>query len=363
MGRNEVISGVVGAVLGALAAQTVRNAWSGLRERRSGGEDGGGSQADSCSVWSTFSLGPLRTDALIVEGDGERAIPAGNVRIEVLDEETELPQEMAGWRDEIEKESAGARDDGRTPPWNGPRYAVESLDVSRAASDERPEVRLRLRPTDYYTFLAAQQLDRAFADGTSPRSRYLDPDDVLRAPAFLQCSFGVNVAVVTADDSLLVTRRSGRVRMAPDLWNSSVNEGLARHIDSEGGNTPDLFAVARRGMREELSVEPEDYTLELLAFVLDVGRRQWGVHFCARLRDLTGADLRARMSRGVADRWEAGRIDYVPFRPVPVIGYLLDPERVGHWAPVAPSLFHLALVRAHGRAAVERAVAQVVRSL
>lgn len=167
---------------------------------------------------------------------------------------------------------------------------------------------------------------------------------------------------MTADGLLVVSRRSDRVRMAPGAWNSSVNEGLAGRMDSAGGGAPDLYAVARRGMREELSLEPGEYTLELLAFVLDVGRHQWGVHFHARLKDLTRDELRARMSRGVADRWEAQTIDYVPFRPAAVITYVLSAGRIDHWAPVAPSLFHLALVRAYGRAPVERAVARIVRN-
>lgn len=201
---------------------------------------------------------------------------------------------MAGWRDEIAEESERLRAEGRTPLWNGPRYAVESLDISRTAIEERPEVHLRLRPTDSYTFLAAQQLDRRLPDGTTPRSRCLNPDEPLKAPAFLQCSPGVNIAVVTADDMLVVTQRSDRVRMAPGVWNSSVNEGLSRHIDSSGRNAPDLHAVARRGMREELSLEAHEYTLDLLAFVLDVDRRGWSAHFYARLQELRSTHLQAR---------------------------------------------------------------------
>lgn len=185
----------------------------------------------------------------------------------------------------------------------------------------------------------------------------------MAAPAFLQCSFAVNVAVVTADDLLVVSQRSDRVRMAPGVWNSSVNEGLSRHIDSSGRNAPDLYAVARRGMREELSLEPHEYSLTLLAFVLDVERRHWSAHFHAKLTDLTRDGLQARMSRGVADRWEHQTIDYVPFRAAEVARYLLRTDRVHRWAPLAPELFHLALVHVHGRTAVERAEAQVVRRL
>ncbi|WP_344329067.1 hypothetical protein [Streptomyces macrosporus] len=367
MGGIDVANGVVGAVIGMVFAvlfqQPLQDGWFRLRRRSSVALRGLRSREESAPVWRTFSLGPLHTSALIVEGDGDSPISPESIHVQVLDGEVELPPDMAAWREEIAEESERLRAEGRTPLWNGPRYAVESFDVSRTALDERPEVHLRLRPTDYYTFLAAQQLDRRLSDGTTPRSRYLDPDDPLRAPAFLQCSFAVNIAVVTADDMLVVSRRSNRVRMAPGVWNSSVNEGMSRHIDSAGRSAPDLYAVSRRGMREELSLEPHEYSLDLLAFVLDVDRRHWSAHFHARLKDLTREGLQERMSRGVADRWEHQTVDYVPFRPAAVARYMLRADRVHRWAPLAPALFHLALVHVYGRTPVERAEAQAVRRL
>ncbi|MET9391891.1 hypothetical protein ABZY20_15985 [Streptomyces sp. NPDC006624] len=363
----DVVNGVVGAALGMVFAvlfqQPLQNAWFRLRRRSASAIRSRGRGEESAPAWQTFSLGPLHTSALIVEGDGELPISSDTVHVHVLDEEVTLPPDMAAWRDEIAEESERLRADGRSPLWNGPRYAVESLDVSRTALEERPEVHLRLRPTDYYTFLAAQQLDRRLPDGTTPRSRYLDPERPLDAPAFLQCSFAVNVAVVTADDMLVVTRRSDRVRVAPGVWNSSVNEGLSRHIDSSGRSAPDLHAVARRGMREELSLEAHEYPLDLLAFVLDVERRHWSAHFYARLHELRSTDLQTRMSRGVADRWEHQTIDFVPFRPAAVVRYLVREDRVHRWAPTAPALFHLALVHAFSRRTVERVEAQVLRRL
>ncbi|MGW0120503.1 hypothetical protein [Streptomyces sp. NPDC003327] len=364
---NGIVGAILGVVFATLFQQWTQDAWFRVRRRSAGAvrsfvhrrrQDG------APVAWSGFSLGPLHTSALIVEGDGDRAVAPESVHVQVLEGEVALPEEMARWRAEIEAEEARAAETGdRAPVWNGPRYAVEAVEVSRTALDERSEVHLRLRPTDYFTFLAAQQLDRRFTDGTTPRGRYLDPSDPLAAPAFLQCSFGANVAVVTADDLLVVTRRSDRVRVGAGFWNSSVNEGLSRHIDSAGRNAPDLHALARRGMREELALEPHEYTLELLAFVLDVDRRQWAAQFYARLNELTGDGLRERMSRGVADRWEHQAIEYVPFRTADVTRFLLAPERLHRWAPVAPALFHLALVHVHGRASVERTQAQVVRRL
>ncbi|MGX4690956.1 hypothetical protein JNUCC63_17520 [Streptomyces sp. JNUCC 63] len=354
---------VIGMLFAVLFQQPLQDAWYRLRRRSTSAIRSLGRREESGPAWRTFSLGPLQTSALIAEGDGESPIPPETVYVHVLDDEVELPSDMLSWRDEIAAESEHLRAEGRTPLWNGPRYAVESFDISRTALDERPEVHLRLRPTDYYTFLAAQQLDRRLPDGSTPRSRYLNPDEPLKAPPFLQCSFAVNVAVVTADDMLVVSQRSDRVRMAPGVWNSSVNEGLSRHIDSSGRSAPDLHAVSRRGMREELSLEPHEYSLDLLAFVLDIEKRHWSGHFYAKLKDLKSSDLQARMSRGVADRWEHQTIDYVPFRPAAVVRYMLRNDRVHRWAPLAPALFHLSLVHAYSRTLVERVEAQVIRRL
>lgn len=367
MSGIDVANGVMGAVLGMLFAvlfqQPLQDAWYRLRRRSRSAIRTLGRRDESGPAWRTFSLGPLQTSALIVEGDGEQPISPDSIYVHVLQDEVALPSGMAPWRDEIAVESERLREEGRTPLWNGPRYAVEAVDISRTPLDEHPEVHLRLRPTDYYTFLAAQQLDRRLPDGSTPRSAYLDPAEPLKAPAFLQCSFAVNIAVVTADDMLVVSRRSDRVRMAPGVWNSSVNEGLSRHIDSSGRSAPDLHAVARRGMREELALEPHEYSLELLAFVLDVDKRHWSAHFFARLGDVRSQDLQARMSRGVADRWEHQTIDYVPFRPASVVRYLLREDRIHRWAPLAPALFHLALVHVFSRTPVERVEAQIVRRL
>lgn len=81
-----------------------------------------------------MALGPLRTSALIVDGDGRSVISPGSVAARVLDGDVEPPAEMPAWREEIAAEEDRVREAGdRVPVWNGPRCAVESLDVSRTA--------------------------------------------------------------------------------------------------------------------------------------------------------------------------------------------------------------------------------------
>jgi hypothetical protein len=228
--------------------------------------------------------------------------------------------------------------------------------------DESPEICLRLAHGDYYTFLASQQFDRRFADGSTLRSRYLDPNDPRAAPAFMCCSFGTNVAVVTSDNLLVVQRRAQCVGSQPGTWSSSANEALSRQLDSRGRTAPNLYDVMRRGIAEELSISQSEYHLEMLAFNIDTQRLQWGALFVALLHELTGEEVLQRRSRGVPDKWEHDHVEFVRFEIEPVVRRLLRADRRDRWSSVGPPLFYLALVRRYGRATVERRAARILPS-
>ncbi|MGW2748586.1 translation initiation factor 2 [Streptomyces sp. NPDC001450] len=299
-------------------------------------------------------IGNLVTDCHIFEGDGTRPIPKENVQIiyEPGLRRVELPVEVQRWREDIEAEMQRRQAAGEPYAWNNPRFAVESIITSRSDETEEPLVRMSLCDADYYDFLATSvNLDEPLREGESAtlRSQYLENADPVTAPAFLSCSFGVNVAVETGPDRKMVfARRSVSVEGHNKVrWNSSVNEGLAAiHDVPEDGSPISLHAVARRALREELAVQDEDEVeLELLAFALDVRNHQWAAFYRAVLPDLTADTLVARRSRGIEDKWEHDRFDFVPADPDSVLDFILrkQPEE---WTPCGPALFYLALVRA-----------------
>jgi len=298
-----------------------------------------------------FTIGDLVTDCHIYEGDGTRPIKEENVQIIYEpDRRVELPPEVARWRAEIEAREAGLRAAGQPYRWNNPRFALERIIVGRTSEDEEPVVQLHLSNADYYDFLAVTtNLDRPLdASGVTLRSLHLESDDPIDAPGFMSCSFGVNVAVETGPDrKMIISRRSSMVAGANALrWNSSANEGLARiHDLPEDGSPISLHRVARRALKEELAVQAgDDVSLELLAFALDLRNHQWAAYFRAVLTELTEAQLRARWSKGIEDKWEHERYAFVPATPDDVLEFILSqpPEE---WTPCAPSLFYLALVR------------------
>lgn len=330
-------------------------------------ESPGGWQVDDPTtgwVWrdDAFRWGPFRNPLVILEGDGENVIAEEDVHLIVDRREVELPGEMAEWRREIEKEQEARRERGDDFFWNGRGYAIEKIAISRDAHTEAPAVSIRLRLSDYYSFLAAQQLDRPLADGGTPQTRYIDPYGPLDVPAFMSSSLGTNIAVVTADGQMIFSRRSGTVGSHPGYWNSSANEGLSRDIDSSARGAPNLYNVARRGLREELALEPQEYRLAMLALTVDI-KNQRGALFIARLTSLDGDGFAARRSRGVADKFEHVEHRLVPFQTKAMIHFMYAGERRALWAPTPPALYYLALVNEYGRHRVEMESLQAFEEL
>ena len=312
---------------------------------------------DPTSEWAwrteAFRWGPFWTPVIIVEGDGANVVAEDSVRVIVDRQKMDLPPELESWKEEVEADQEARRRRGDSHFWNGKSYAIDKVTISRKIDTEEPIVFLRLRHCDYYTFLATQQFDRAFPDGTTLRSRYLDERDPFSVPAFMSSSLGTNIAVITADQQLIFSRRSRTVGSHPGYWNSSANEALSRDIDSAGRNSPNLYDVARRGLREELTLEAGEYRLDMLALTVD-HRNQWGALFVAELLSVTGQEFLARRSRGVADKFEHDGHHLEPFDTYSVVKFMFAPERRDLWAPTAPALFFLTLVSRFGRLSVEQ---------
>ncbi|MET8831732.1 translation initiation factor 2 [Streptomyces sp. NPDC004610] len=301
-----------------------------------------------------FTMVGRATGCHLFEGDGTRPIREENVRVRHIPERVEFPAEIGAWRRSIEAEEERKEASGLPHRWNNERFAVDRIVVTRTHLAEEPVVSLSLRDADYFDFLTTSlNLERRQHNGLTLRKQYLEDKDPVEAPAWMNCSFGVNVALETGKDAkMLFSRRSAQVA-GPNTarWNSSANEGVAREHDLPKDGSPiSLHAVARRALHEELAVHHADrLRLELLGFGIDLVNHQWAGFFRAVLPDLDEAALRLRWTRGITDKWEHDRFEFVDADPESVLSFIADkPE--DRWTPCAPTLFYLALVRA----AVER---------
>ncbi|MFF1510104.1 translation initiation factor 2 [Streptomyces sp. NPDC058326] len=296
-----------------------------------------------------FTLLGRETDCHIFEGEGVRPVKEDDVRIRYRPVSVGFPAEIAGWRHAVQEAEERKEALGQPYRWNNKRFAVDRIVVTRTHLAEDPVVTITLQDADYYDFLTTSlHLDRRQQNGLTLRQQYMESRDPVDAPAFMNCSFGVNVAVETGrDGKMLFSHRSVKVvGLNSDRWNSSANEGLARDHDLPADGGPiSLHAVARRALFEELAIHASDsLDLELLGFGLDLGNNQWAAFFRAVLPDLDEETLRRRWSRGVADKWEHDRFAFVPADPESVLGFIAD-QPAEAWTPCAPALFYLALVR------------------
>jgi len=303
-----------------------------------------------------FEFGNVRSRCIIVEGDGSHPINEALVHTVVSDEPITLPPEMLEWKDEIALAENGKPKDDPDRKWNGPVFGVERLGVQRTEFAEEPELYFRLRRSDYFSFQATQYLDRRFRDGTTPRSKYIDSVGHRAAPAFMSLSLGTSVVLVTTDDKVLLCQRTATVGSRPLHWGVSADEGTHPVHDCPGGAPPRMYDVARRGVREELSLEPEEYRLEMLAVTIDTERHQWDTVFVGYTHELSAENLESRIRRGAKDKdIEIADLEFIDFEVSPVLAWLSScgPSRLS--TPILLVALYLALVRRHGRYYVERA--------
>lgn len=310
-----------------------------------------------------FQIGRLKTSLVLIEGDGQQPIAETHVHVRVDHIDVELPAEVATWRADIETEQLANQNAGRLFRWNGPNYALSDFVISRLGINEEPDIYLTFRNSDYFTFMATQQLDRPLNDGSTLRSKHVQSGTVWDIPDFMCCSFGLNMAVVTADKYLVFSKRSQLVGSAPGKWGASANEAVSRTLDSQGRSAPNLHEVARRGIREELAIERHEYDLDMLDFHIDAATCQWGGCFLASLNSLTAQELLDRVSRGAPDKWEHEDIELVQFTPHVVIRHLLRDDRIAVWGPATPQIAYLSLIRSYGKDRVERDLSRVLSEL
>lgn len=179
-----------------------------------------------------------------------------------IEEEPNIPEVVSNLRELIYKEKFEGNEinsDRSLKIWNGKRYYLRSLNITREYDEEQPKLIFSFGPSDYLNFLATSlSLDREIeVEGkkTTLRNLYLENKDPWGPPiSFLAHSFGINLAVITSDNYLLLAQRSSHVSSRPLVWNVAVNEGLQRPADKDSIGNPDFYKAAIRGVYEELGI-------------------------------------------------------------------------------------------------------------
>ena len=258
----------------------------------------GGSKGRQFAIWDrapsefvaplTFGVGKLLVnDCMILAHD-----PRG-LRFETLTEpgKATLPEDLQRIRERLIADDEKRRQENKPVEHNGPRYAVTSVSTRQRTDDANEYVTAQLTfiDSDYLNFRATlKSFDSLLDDGQTVWEKYYKPlreGHVLATGQFapyLFPSFGVNLAVITADDKLLIPQRSKSIIMG-GAFNSSVNEGVRIDDTDPATGQVDLFATARRGLYEELGVHAVDGSLRLTCLGFSCAAMQFGALGSARI--------------------------------------------------------------------------------
>jgi hypothetical protein len=299
-----------------------------------------------------FSFGSQKTTWKYLDGDGVGEYQPRNIRTHYIAHAELLPEELQARKDRIQQEQEQKREQGQPFLWNGGIYSLDRFVIGREPLQENMTLDLLFRPSDYYTYLATNM---SLGD-PEIRQKYLQHVDWNETIPSFSHSFGISLAVVTADGYTLFTRRGKNVGSLPDTYETSVVEGLSRPLDRGAtGEAPDVYRCACRGLYEELGLhESTDYQLTditFLSFGVSTQYALWALRGMVRIKR-SMHELATLWDSGVKDKFENQEILPVPFTLDDVTTFVLTHQSFS----LKPTIYH-ALVHEFGKKHVDAVIA------
>jgi lambda repressor-like predicted transcriptional regulator len=299
-----------------------------------------------------FSFGRLKTTWKVLDGDGIRSYLPQNISSHYIPFAEELPEELQARRNQIQAEQEQKKEQGFPYLWNGEIYNLDRFVIGREPIHEDMTLDLWFRPSDYYTYLATNM---SLKD-QEMRKKYLQDVDWHETIPYFSHSFGVSLAAITSDGYTIFTHRGKNVGTLPSTYETSIVEGLSRPIDrGTGGEAPDIYRCACRGLAEELGLrEAIDFSVSDIAFLsfgVSTQYALWALRGMVNIKRSV-SELVALWDNGVRDKFENQDVIPVPFTPEDVISFVFTHESYS----LKPTLYHV-LVHEFGREKVDKTIA------
>jgi hypothetical protein len=250
----------------------------------------------------------------------------GQIQCRYHPEPVPLPADFERMLQDYQRDWESRKQRGETDlPYNSAMYKLLRFQVGHrqvVGDEEVSELRLEFGPTDYFT-----QIITDLNIAHPIRRRYASQANLSEQPVPDFASvLGVNLTLITSDQLLLVTQRSGRAFLAGGSLHTSVAENLLRPKDASPDGAPDPFAAAARGALEEIgiAIQPEDISFN--TFGVDPQLCQYSLIGTLRLQQ-TGAELEQLRQKGIPkDKWESHQFYFVPFELEQVAHFVME-----HW--------------------------------
>jgi hypothetical protein len=195
-----------------------------------------------------------------------------------------------------------------------PMLAPCIVDLQRTDLDSgNIEIAIRFSDSSYryYAAFAFAELLARYSDDYAPLLSFVQdlPDPNQPGPA--TCSMGVRVLLETADNQIIVAYRSDEVKLNPNVWTISANEGIRSSLLVKGRNCPDLLTLAvYKALKKELCVHEHECHQPLLLSLYRNQYNQWGAGFAIKT-DLAASEVIAQQKK--ADHcFEHGQLATLP---------------------------------------------------
>src|SRR5260370_4692739 len=206
-----------------------------------------------------YKIGQYETNIMILEGTPTEPYASERITCHHEASSLESPPEVQKLYDRVLKEQESIKKKtGKADFHRGAMVAFVNYHHAYTNVLEEPTLFLNFKTTDYYAFLAtALKLDEPVPGTFSPhetlRSKYLKHDAYRSPVSFLATSFGVNLAVVTSDEYLIVGKRSeSGVSHYHGLLDVPVMESVNPEIDKDSFGKLDIYTPPKRYILEKL---------------------------------------------------------------------------------------------------------------
>jgi hypothetical protein len=260
-----------------------------------------------------FRIGKISDQFIIVEGNGAETF--AKVATRENPTHVQLPSEVHKELERITRELEN-QEDAHFKLYNGDIYSFTNFRISRTESDESACIDLEFNHSKYYEFLAVDRLarDPVF------RSTYLAESIRARKPKYC-LGFGIALTIITADNKLVVPRRSENVSVWKNKYTVSANEALSRMLDRNEKGQPDVYFAAQRAAKEELGVDIPIEAIRFYALGFETISLQWALLGTAKT-DLIAQDIEDSFRTTAKDKFEHAALHFIDFTPEAVIGFI-----------------------------------------
>jgi transcriptional regulator with XRE-family HTH domain len=300
-----------------------------------------------------FAFGDMQTTWIILDGDGIHPYTRQNILSYFEPIFRELPLELKERREQVAQQQEENRKQGLPFHWNGQRYSLNKFVLSREGMGENPVLDLWFSPSEYYTFLATNMA----LDDQELRDKYLKDIDWSRPVPFFANSFGVQLVVRTADNTILLSQRAETIGIFAGNYSVSICEGIGIvDANSDLIQAPSLYNCAERGLNEELGLNIfEDFhtsDIQFLSFGVDSWYLQWALLGTVTIQK-TAQVVRDYIKAGIKDRRENAQIYTVPFTVDKVVAFIFAHKP---WMPGSVTCLYHTLIHEFGIKSVKEAI-------